>query len=362
VAEEKKKYWFVLVLLFFIIYVFIAAQPVPVETVLTSRWLISVESNFADVPNANPEGAQGAALFPFRLGNRFGYVDAGGRFAVNQEKKGEVALSGDNWAEYEAVPETIEVRDPRNNTVLTIRGARGYPMFLDKRILLVNSEQNALSAVDEAGEIRWTYDFAAPLTCVDAAAGLILAGSLDGIVELLDDQGQMVFFFVPGGSRRAVIQGCRISSDGSKLAIISGIDDQRFLLLERFGDTYKVVYHEFLEDGFRRAVHLAFIDHDTRVVFEREGGLGIFEIGARTSVKLPLEGEIAAIDESGTGGLIFIITSGPDRQKNLLAVGFPGTVLIDTPFKSETIFLGRHDSRLYIGGGMTLASFELDRR
>jgi hypothetical protein len=356
VAKEKKKYWFLLGFLFFIVYIFIAARPVPVETILTPRWLSSLESAYSD-----PGGT--GDLLPFELGNRFGYVDSQGRFAINQVKKGYVSLSEDYWTEYEARPETIEIRDPRNNALMTIANGRGYPLFLDKRIFLVGEEQNSVSGTDDAGNIRWTYDFAAPLTCVDAAAGLLLAGTLDGSAVLLDAQGQPVFPpFEPGGSRLGVILGCRISRDGSRLALVSGIDAQRFLVLERSGDSYKVVYHEFLEDGFRRNVHLAFVDQDRRIIFEREGGLGIYEINSRNSVSLPLEGDILAVDESGSEGLLFVVAAQSERRKNLTAIRFPGTVIMNAPFQSETVFLKRHDSRLYIGGGMIMASFELDKR
>jgi hypothetical protein len=360
VADEKKKYWIALGVLLFVIYVFIAAQPIPVETILAPRWLSSLETNYSAVMQ-NDTGGEGY-LLPFLLGDRFGYIDTQGQYVINQTKKGYVSLSGDRWAEFEAVSDRIEVRSPQNEPLLEISNSRGYPLFLDNKIFLINDEQNALSLTDDAGNPSWTYDFAAPLTSIDAAADLILTGTLDGAVELLDHGGQRVFFFEPGGSRLSVILGCRISKDGSKLAIISGIDDQRFLLLERFGDSYKVVYHEFLEDGFRRAVHLAFIDADNRILFEREGGLGIYEISSRRSIKLALKGSISAIEESGADNLVFIISSQGETRKNLVAIRLPGSVIMEAPFKSEEFFLSRHGSDLYVGGGMTLASFMLDKR
>jgi hypothetical protein len=360
VANEKKRYWFIIGILLCIIYAFIAAQPIPVETILAPRWLSSLETGYSAVVQNDDRGT--GEMLPFLLGERFGYIDTQGNYIINQARKGYVSLSGDRWAEFEAVPGSIEVRSPQNETLLTIPDSRGYPFFLDNKIFVIKDEQNALSLVDDVGRSLWTYDFAAPLTSIDAASNLILAGSLDGAVELLDQRGRRVFFFEPGGSRLAVILGCRISKDGSRLAIISGIDDQRFLLLERFGDSYKVVYHEFLEDGFRRAVHIAFIDNDSRVIFEREGGLGIYEINSRKSIKLPLKGSISAIEESGGEGLVFIISSQGEDKKNLVAIRLPGSVIIEAPFKSKDVFLSRYGSELYIGGGMTLASFMLDKR
>jgi hypothetical protein len=372
VAQEKKKYWIIAGLLLFIVYFFAAARPIPRETILSPRWLSSLDSDYpvytgenAGTPDSalrEPEGP----LIPFSLGDRFGYVDSEGFFPMNRIKSSYVSLAENYWAEYGAEPEQIEVFNPRGGLEARIEKSRSYPLFLDKRIFLVGNEQNTLSALDDSGTILWTYDFAAPLTCVDAAGGIILAGSLDGVVEVLDDRGKLVFSFEPGGSRLSVILGCAVSGDGSRLGIISGLDDQRFLLLERFGGTakteYKVVYHEFLEDGFRRGVYISFIEEDSQIVFERQGGLGIYKISARRSSKIPLEGEIKAIDNSGGEGLLFVVSSPRAGQKNLIALRLTGQIVMEAPFKSETAFLSRSGSRIYTGGGKTIASFELEKR
>jgi hypothetical protein len=335
VAKDRKKFWFIAGSVCFILYFFIAARPIPPETVLVPRWLSSLESGHpvflgdsspAGTPppvmlSSDQERGDLGTLFPFTLGNRFGYVSSNGRFSINRIKKGEIYLSEDLWSEYEAEPASIEIRDSRNNAEMSIEDPRGYPCFLDGRIFLIGEEQNRLSEIDPNGNTLWSYEFAAPLTCIDAGAGLVLTGSIDGVVEVLDREGKRVFYFEPGGSRYAVILGCAISRDGSRLGIISGIDDQRFLLLERFGSgsavggstagggEYKVIYHEFLENGFRRPVHITFIEQDQWLVFEREGGIGVYELRTRQGTKIALDGEITAIDQAGGQGLFFFINS-----------------------------------------------------
>jgi hypothetical protein len=367
VAKEKKKYWIIAVLSVFVIYIFVAARPVPPETILAPRWLSSLESDYLSIMREEEPGEQ-EYLVPFRLGSHFGYAGAGGQFSFNRtirdagEGKSGVSLSEHRWAEFDATPAAINIRSPDGAPLMTIENARGYPLFLDGKIFLIGEEQTSLSLVDDRGSLLWTYDFAAPLTSIDAAADLILTGSLDGIVELLDIAGKRVHAFEPGGSRLAVILGCRISRDGSRLAIISGYDDQRFLLQERFGATYNTVYHEFLEDGFRHAVHIAFIENDTWIAFERQGGLGLYEIDTRRSVKAPLKGAMVALDETGGDGLIFAISSLGGRSKILSAVRLPGVIVMEAPFKSETVFLSRRFSDIYVGGNTTLASFELGKK
>jgi hypothetical protein len=159
-----------------------------------------------------------------------------------------------------------------------------------------------------------------------------------------------------------VIYGCRISRDGTRLAIISGFDDQRFLLLEKSGDSYKVIYHEFLSDGFHRRVQVAFIDEDQWVAFEREGGLVLYNIGARNSIKLSLEGTVIALDSSGVDSLLFAVTAQTGRKKQLVGIRLPDDVFMKAPFSSNGVFLSRQRNRLYVGGGSTIASFALDKK
>jgi hypothetical protein len=379
VAKEKRKNLFFLGFAVFLIYVFAAARPIPEETVLAARWLSSLESNYPIYLNTFSGGGDAGengpssqpVLVPFELGNRFGYIGDDGHFTINQLKKGRVSLSGGYWTEYDALPASVQIRDPRNRPVLEIENPGGYPLFLDNRIYILGDEQNSLSALDQDGKLLWTHDFPAPLTCVDGAAGYVLAGTLDGVVELLDSSGRpLIPAFEPGGSRLSVILGCAISGDASRLAIVSGIDDQRFLLLERSGDTYKVVFHEFLGDGFRREVFVAFVENGSRVAYEREGGLGLYEIASRTSIILPLDGEIAAMDNTGGGKFLFAIIApysrglsggspGGTPLKRFVAIRLPGTIVINAPFRSESAFFDRRGDGLFVGGDSTLAYFEL---
>ncbi|MDR1326533.1 MAG: WD40 repeat domain-containing protein [Treponema sp.] len=363
--SKKVKYLcLIIVASIFVIYVFVASRPIPAETILTPQWFTSLESNYSIAKPVDP--SQNTALVPFRLGNRYGYVDAAGNFAINQAQRGYVSITSDYWSEYDKIPESITVHNPANEIAVTIDGTHGYPMFLDKRIFLVNRERTSLSALDDSGQIAWTYDFSSLITTIDAANGFVIAGLLHGAVEILDSNGRRVFSFEPGGSRLAVITGCGISKDATRIAIVSGVDPQRFLLLERYGDTenieYRTVYHQFLEEGTRQPVHVEFVDNDRYVAFERQDGLGLYDINARTSLKVPLEGQIIEIDKVGDDHILFLLTAQNNNEKRLVAVRFPGELIFEAPFRSNNFFLSRQGSRIYIGGNTTLASFELEKK
>jgi hypothetical protein len=378
-AKKGWKYWILGGLVLFTAYIFIAARPVPRETILAPRWLSSLESGYPiairgrDNPEAGEAGGTGesgeagaSSLIPFRLGDRFGYADPSGRLPINRVKTQNIFLSASYWAEYGAEPEEIEILTGSGERAFVTEGGRGYPLVLEGRLFLIGKNMDTLSALDERGNALWSHDFAAPLTCIDGAAGFILTGSLDGAVEILDRDGKRFFFFEPGGSRISVILGCGFSRDGNRLGIVSGIDDQRFLLLERYGDPgrgeFRVIYHEFLGDGFRRPVHIGFIDNDNRVAFERPGGLSIYDPRNRVNKTIPLEGRIFAMDGEGSEGVFFVILAKDGTQKELVGVELPGAVMLRAPFRGDDAFLHRSGSRVYLGGGKVLAAFELEKR
>jgi hypothetical protein len=361
-AKGKKKLWLVFGLLVFIAYIFIAPRSIPEETALKPLWISSLESN-NQIILENLSLQRPGELIPFTLGDRFGYVGHDGSFAINQIRSGYISISENYWAEYELLPASIQIMNPMNRPVYPIEEPNGYPLFLDRRTYIVGRGQHSISALGPSGETLWTHDFPATITCVDAANGYLLAGTLDGVVALLNPRGVPVFPpFEPGGSRLSVILGCAISRDASRLALISGIDNQRFLLLERSGDTYRVVYHEFIGTGFRRPVHISFVNNDTKVLFEREEGLGIFAINSRESTTVSLSGNISGFDNSGDGRYLFVITTQSPTEKRLVTIMSPGIVISEAPFRSENAFLARRGNMLFIGGDKTMAAFGLEKK
>jgi hypothetical protein len=340
----------------------IAATPVPEETVLSLNWINSLETSYEEKVDGQ--------LIPFELGDYFGYVSEDGQFSVRKMKTSYISLSDFFWAEYGAQDSGIAVKNPFNKTVFNIENGGGYPFFLDARSFIINSEQNSISLLDGnrpaletgAGGIVWTYDFASTVTCVDAAAGFLLAGTLDGAIELIDNAGRRVYFSEPSGSRVSAIFGCALSGDGRKIAIVSGLDEQRFVLFEQFGVTWRITFHEFLGEGLRQNVFITFAEDDNKIVFERKNAAGVYDVKLRTSYKVPLDGELVAINDKGKDGMLFFITAQDESKKKLIGIKFPDIVMIEAPFNSDAAFVARKDDNLFVGGKTTLASFKIHKK
>ncbi|MDR1147929.1 MAG: WD40 repeat domain-containing protein [Spirochaetaceae bacterium] len=362
-GKIKKKYLIITIILASLFYAFIAAGPVEEETVLSSKWIKSVETSYDE------QLEQTEDLIPFELGTSFGYISDDGRFSINKTKKAYISLSNYFWAEYGEQTASITVKNLRDEAAFTIENGNGYPFFLDSRTFIINSEQNSVSQLENiqndssgAAKFAWTYDFASPLSCVDAAAGLFLAGTLDGTIELIDSTGQRIYFSEPSGSRIATIFGCALSADGKKIALVSGLDKQRFILIEQFGAAWRITFHEFLEEGLRRNVYVMFVDNDNKIAFERESGLGLYDIKSRAIYNIPLDGEITALDGSENNGMLFLISAQDEYNKKLIGIKFPDIIMIEAPFNSENAFLTVKNNNLFIGGKTAIASFAIEKK
>jgi hypothetical protein len=361
---------------------------VPKETVLAINWAASLETAAEQPLDSAPDEPR----IPFELGERFGYVSLDGRFSVNRRAAAYVSLSDYLWAEFGGTDNSIAVRTPQGGTAFIIEDGHGYPFFLDGRVFIMHSDQNSVSRLDADGNIEWTYDFTAPVTCVDAAAGFLLAGTLAGTAELVDSEGRGVYTAEPSGSRIAGIYGCALSADGTMMALVCGLDSQRFVLMGQSGaasassPSWRVLAHEFIGEGLRRPVFVRFVDGGGTVAYERDGGLGLYAVKPRTSRFLPLEGRLLAVEDSlpapsaspppasetpsaetPVPGILFILTeaapsSAPASRKTLFAVSMSGELLIEAGFSADTAFLSQRDGLLLVGGGSALAAFSLESK
>lgn len=353
-AKKQRKYWIVLGLLFFTVYLFTASAPIPKESVLIQRWIVSLDSPEETVQRQN-------TLVPFQLGGHFGYVDESGMFSINRKTDSNTSLSSEAWTEYDSIPESFILHDPYGSDIYAVNNPDGYPYICDDVVFIIGSDQTTLTTLDKAGNKNWTFDFPSPLTSLDTGGSIIAAGTLDGSIYLLHQDGRLVHTFEPGGSRLSVILSVRISADDRHVAVISGIDSQRFLLLERFSDSYKVVYHEYLETGFRRPVFLSFIANDTRLIFEREQALGLFHIDTFSSSSVPFEGTLIGLEEDGSDGRIFLLQE-KDTQVYLSCIRYPDARAFDAAFTANDAYIYREGSLLYVGGDSVLSAFEIGER
>ncbi|MFA6505522.1 MAG: hypothetical protein WCT14_05450 [Treponemataceae bacterium] len=352
-AEKKRRNWIVLGSIAFVVYVFAASMPIGTETVLSPAWLRQPKEPVSE-SRAKDDSV------PFHTNKLFGYFNPEGDFTLVKTRNERTVISDRYWADFEKTPASIDLYGSDGKLRYSI-AERGYPYFADNRIFIVGVEQNQIIALDDAGKGKWRHDFPSIITCADAAAGFSVFGLLDGSIEVLDAKGSRLFAFEPGGSRLPVIAAVRLSSDGKKVAIISGVDPQRFILLERSGQTYKVAHHEYMDRGFRRPVLASFIAGDKFVAFERENGLAIYDVSARKTVIVDTKGRIVDFEDQGARKRFFLIVdNGANRE--LIGINLPNEVFMRAPFLSSDTFITRRNDRIYLGGNGFIAALDIKNK
>ncbi len=353
-ADKKRKNWILFGSFAFIAYIFAASTPIGSETVLKPVWLQ------APAPEEPSEGTETQGLIPYYSDTSFGYFDEKGDFAFFKRRGERTFLSEDFWTDAGRITDKLDLYGSDGKLRFSVSHS-GYPYFADGKVFVVGPEQNSLAVLDEEGKELWRRDFPATLTCADAARGFTLVGMLDGTIELLDSEGRRAFVFEPGGSRLPVIAAARLSSDGSKIALISGIDPQRFVLLARSGQTYKVAHHEYLDRGFRRPVQLAFVGKDAFVAFEREKGLAVHDVSAKKTVVLDIGGRMIAFEDERSGDRFFLIAEANERRM-LVGIKTPDDAFLRAPYRNQESYIARRGDRLYVGGGNSVAALEIETR
>lgn len=344
--EDKKRINTILLgVAIFLAYFMLGAQSVQRELVFAPVWARSVVQN---APSGQKVAATAPdAVLPYRLGDRFGYFSENGSILYTDIVSYNVALASVAWSNYPPMPDSVSFNSPAGTKLFTLKDP-GYPYILNNRLYFIDPDRSGVTEYDRTGAKRWSRQYSSIITSMDATDKLTLAGLLDGKIVLVDARGKDIFEFLPGGSTIPVILGCAISRDGEYIAVVCGIDRERFLLLRRMADTYKVVYHEYLPGDFRKQVRIAFLSSSPRIAFEQEGCLSLFDIPSRQMETLPYAGRLFSI-EPGSYRDFFVVLSESGTVKHLLGLTEPRSILLDHAFSSDTAFISQQGRSIYLG-------------
>jgi hypothetical protein len=233
-----------------------------------------------------------------------------------------------------------------------------YPISRNGNLYLYRDENGILSKVDPAnGRILWQKEYISPITVIDGRDIRTLVGLLDGRVQLISDEGVILLEYSPGGSRVEAIYGAALSSDGSKIGLISGLDPQRFVLLEERKNGYRPVAHHNTETDFRRPVPIGFVRNDRQILYEGEDSVASVELNNYEVQPITLPGQLAWwLDDVITGTLILL---GRDNDKLVLKIlSGNDLTLFEGSLSSDTVGILSDRNFALIVGSDSLAALE----
>jgi len=328
-------------LVFLVIYMFLAAFPTGPSMYFAPVWTVDTASTEADnlAPPGNAE--------PFKLNNRFGFFTPQGKIILSKETADRAAVSAYGWAEYPENAESTEVYNPDGTARYTIH-APGFVHLDDERTYLFLPGGDGVRQYDETGKALWTREHTAPITAFNSSPAATIIGFADGNLTALRKDGTEVFSFYPGGSDLEVILGAAISEDGNLVACVSGINQQRFILIKITGNQYKIIHHQWLEGNLRRQVFVDFESSGAYAFFESATGLGIVDTKNIAVRIVPVRGEVVSVGADPGKGLFTALTQDGDECE-LLAIERPRYLVAQTRFKARDTFLLQRGDTVFLG-------------
>lgn len=328
-----------------IIYMFLAAFPTGPSMYFKPVWTVQVSSSTAETDLGGADMTE--RFHPFKLGDRYGFFSSEGKIALSRTAQQKVSISSTGWSEYPENASAAEIRSPDGTLIASVNGT-GYVHLDEDRVFLFLPGGDAVSQYDNTGNALWTREHTAPITAFDSSAKATVIGYADGALTALGRDGNELFSFYPGGSDHGVILGAAVSSDGTLVACVSGIDRQRFLLIKIAGNQYKIVHHEWLVGNLRRQVNVEFESTGRYAFFESAEGLGMVDCERLAMQILPIQGTIISVGKNPGEGLFTILTQ-IDETCRLWAIERPWNLVASAEFSARDAFLIQEGNAVYLG-------------
>lgn len=355
--RKKSASGFFIAVVVIIPYFILFPHPVGRELVARPAWTLSLPAAESLPPGGRSPDSPAEAgrldatqrVAAFQLGDIFGYVGPSGRLVHVEKTLFRVALSEAGFVNYTRIGSDWVLRDPAGERLFSFAG-RGYPMASadGARVFVVKTDLTGLQEVDRSGEVLWNRDFPSMLTSISIEGNHLIAGLMDGSLELLDRTGAVVFTHAASGSRIPVILAAAASPDGSRLACVCGIDPQVLTVLGKKGASFAETSRTLLSAEFRKEVRLLFSPDSRYLVLEGDGAAGLADPGSRELSWTPLGGSLAGVSFLGRARAAALLARGESSWR--LSIAAPlSSVLCAVSFRATAAFLGSVDGQILLG-------------
>lgn len=199
----------------------------------------------------------GAQSSFFILGSRFGSFNQEGKVDFSAPLLPEMSVTDKFYSWHDAAAGGVKIQGLGSSTGWIPQ--RTYSYWIDDRLFILDENRMGIAEHLPDGTFRWKKEYGTFITGVDAGLNLTLVGLADGRVEAYDKAGRTKLEYTPGGSRIPVVFNLALSQGESHMAIVSGLDPKRFVLLSKSRDEYRPVFHRVLSDTARTASAVGFL-------------------------------------------------------------------------------------------------------
>ncbi len=348
----KQRGVFLIGLILITVYYFLFPRGSGKELVIVPDSLTSLES---------PEQSgiiSSASVMVIRSGGKAGFLNnshelfslfSSNRMAVDNKW---IAVSGENG---------LDLMEPDGRLIARIPDF-SFPVSRNGNLYTYGSGAGILSKINpDNGRILWRREYISTVTVLDGRMGRTLVGLLDGRLELIDDSGEVLLRYRPGGSRVEAIYGGALSGDGTTIALISGLEPQRFILLDERKNGFRPVTHHNTDTDFRRYVSIGFIRNDKQVIYEGNRSVMTMNLSGYGVQSMELSGRLTGwTDNPETDTLLLLGRNNEDNLVRMLSRH--DLTLFESYLPSETTEILRDRNYAIIVGGERIAALEFSVR
>lgn len=355
-AKKIFKYILIIVLCVLVVYLFVAVRPLNRELSFKPEWTIDIySSQLSPLPEKKP--GDGDELIPFRIGNTLGFVTGSGVLVNRQNLTYDGTVGNNLYCLYSQTQIKSDFYGTDGKLSVSIKDS-GFPFITDYGIYVFSPGGDSVAAYDFQGNLVWERQSSDVITAFnDSESGTIL-GYSNGQLTYIDKNGETVFSFIPGGSQYPLIFGAAISSDGRYAACISGVENQRFILISIKDKQYKIIHHEYLSQDIKTNLLVQFDNDSGYVYYQRAEGLGVVSLKTKKVHIIPVKGRVAYIGTDNSN-LTAVHSITGDGENIVSIYENPYYLLAETKFSCNDSYLIQRGNSIYLGIDKTLSKINL---
>ncbi len=326
--------------LFVFLYIILIGIPLKKEYSLNPGWLFRMNSD--NVVTGEP----GLEIRPFKLSNYFGYFSSGG-VVYKDEILYDAAIDSNGFINYSSVNTGLVLKDTGGAVSGTIE-TDGYPFFTGGKRFIISRDGTSVTGIDDYGDELWSISFGSLVTDIAVNGDYVLAGTLSNGISLIEGDGKVVFKYVPDLSRINTVYGAAVNDNAENILVISGIDPQVVILLEKKGEGYRIIYTSPLDETLRRHRICGFFDDGSAAYLQSRKGFVLLDIDRKKSREIRLEGTLRRVVRRNRDSLLKTV-SVKDGTVHFAAFRPDGSMLYRFAVEGDNPFLDEDGGSVYLG-------------
>lgn len=306
------------------------------------------------------ERLEGDTAIPFAGGSHVGFLNSDGSPRHAERIRYGAAYS--SWAilNYDSVSQNLVLTAPDGGLIMPIE-TRGYPLFIDQRLVVLSTDRLRIKEYSSEGELLWRRSFPSLVTTLSGGSERTVVGLLNGSFLFLDAQGDIIHRFAPEEGRIEVAYTALYDEDSSLYLLVSGIDPQHAYLVEERSGEFRLMHQRRLPSDFRRNL-VGGTPLPSLFVLETEEGALLLDQLTYKERLLPLPGRV--VDMAGFNEerlLIFLSLTEEGYRLELRhdETYYQGEIAVD-PEEEELSLMARGD-KLFLFLSDAILVYRLER-